>query len=338
MELYPAQGGGVRAYFVVPGEHGGVFELRETKPPEAQGPMVVVKVEAAGLNRGELLALTAFRADNRELKPYQAGIEFAGGIVDVGPDATGWHVGERVMGRFPGAYAENLAVLSSLLYRIPEHLSWAEAAAIPNVFVTAHDALATAAHLRTGERVLITAGSSGVGTAAIQLARFLGASMVVATTRSEAKAAPLRALGADTVLDTTDATWAQQLLDLTEGQGVDVIIDQVGGPMLTDNVEVLAIQGRLVSVGRNGGGRGTVDLDRLALKRAHVIGVTFRTRTPQEAFLATERCFDACLPALRDQRLRPVVDRSFPFDQLGEAQRYMLRDEQIGKIVLTALP
>jgi len=328
----------VRAYFVVPGKDGGIFELRDTKPPEAQGPMVVVKVEAAGLNRGELLTLGAFRSDNRDLKPYPAGIEFAGEIIDVGPDATGWHVGERVMGRFPGAYSEQLAVLSSMLYRIPDDLTWAEAAAIPNVFVTAHDALATAAKVREGERVLITASSSGVGTAAIQLARFFGASMVAATTRTATKAARLRELGADPVFDTTDGTWVQQLLDLTDGEGVDVIIDQVGGPMLTDNVEALAIQGRLVSVGRNGGGVGSVDLDRVALKRAHVIGVTFRTRTPQEAFLATERCFEACLPAFRDGHLRPVLDRTFPFDELAEAQRYMLGDEQIGKIVLTARP
>lgn len=328
----------MRAYYVVPGTNGGVFELRETKPPEAQGPMVIVEVQAAGLNRGELLTLDAFRSDNRDLKPYPAGIEFAGQIAEVGPDATGWHVGERVMGRFPGAYSERLAVLSSMLYRIPDGLSWAEAAAIPNVFVTAHDALATAARVRAGERVLITAGSSGVGTAAIQLGRFLGASTVMTTTRNAAKAETLRGLGADVVFDTTDPTWVTQLLELTDDEGVDVIIDQVGGPMLADNVEALALQGRLVSVGRNGGGLGELDLDRVALKRAHLIGVTFRTRTPQEAFLATEGCFEACLPAFRDGRLRPVLDRTFPFDQLADAQRYMLDDEQIGKIVLTALP
>src|SRR5207249_7169756 len=237
---------GMRAYFVVPGRGGGVFELQDKKAPEAQGPVVVVDVQAAGLNRGELLTLGAFRSDNRDLKPYPAGIEFAGEISEVGPDATGWHVGERVMGRFPGAYSERLAVLSSMLYRIPDGLSWVEAAAIPNVFVTAHDALATAARLRTGERVLITAGSSGVGTAAVQLARFLGASTVMATTRSAAKAEPLRALGADVVFETTDPEWVARLRELTDDEGVDVIIDQVGGPMLADNIEALAIQGRLV--------------------------------------------------------------------------------------------
>jgi NADPH2:quinone reductase len=158
------------------------------------------------------------------------------------------------------------------------------------------------------------------------------------TTRSAAKAAPLRALGADDVLETTDPTWVEQLRARTDDEGVDVIIDQVGAPMLGDNLEALALQGRLVSVGRNGGGVAEIDLDRLALKRVHLIGATFRTRTPQEAFLATEACFDACLPAFRDGRLRPVVDRTFPFDALADAQQYMLRDGQIGKIVLTALP
>jgi NADPH:quinone reductase-like Zn-dependent oxidoreductase len=319
----------------VPESDGGRFELRDEDRPKATGPMVVVRVHAAGLNRGELLALPGYRSDNRALKPVPAGIEFAGEIIEVGPDATGWHVGERVFGRGPGAYAEYVAVGVAALYRIPGDLSMAEAAAIPNVFVTAHDALATAGRLREGERVLVTAGSSGIGTAAIQLARLLGAQTVVATTRSPHKVDQLRTLGADAVLNTGDGGWVDELQLITEGAGVDVIVDSVGGPMLADNVRALALRGRLVSVGRNGGDHGDCDMDRLAFKRAELIGVTFRTRTPQESFQAAERFFQGCLSAFEDGRLRPVLDRTFPFEDLADAHRYMLDNGQLGKIVLT---
>jgi NADPH:quinone reductase len=297
--------------------------------------MVVVRVHAAGLNRGELLALPGFRSDNRALKPMPAGIEFAGEIAEVGPDATGWHVGERVFGRGPGAYAEFVAAGAAALYRIPGDLSMTDAAAIPNVFVTAHDALATAGRVRAGERVLVTAGSSGIGTAAIQLARFLGASSVMATTRTPTKVAHLEALGADAVLDSSTSGWVDELMSMTDDEGVDVIVDSVGGPMLADNMRALALRGRLVSVGRNGGNTGECDMDQLALKRAELIGVTFRTRTPQESFQAAERFFQSCLDGFADRRLRPVVDRTFPFDDLAGAHQHMLGNGQIGKIVLT---
>ncbi|HSU90004.1 MAG TPA: alcohol dehydrogenase catalytic domain-containing protein, partial [Sporolactobacillaceae bacterium] len=151
----------MKAIFLVPGPEGGVYEYREVPAPSPKGDLVLVKVRAAGTNRGELLARPAFRSSNPALKPIPGGIEFAGEIVAVGPDATGWHVGERVMGRAPGSYAEFVAVNPVQLMRIPDSLSWAEAASIPNVFATAHDALSTAAELKSGESVMITAASSG---------------------------------------------------------------------------------------------------------------------------------------------------------------------------------
>src|SRR5258708_35503833 len=170
----------MKAIFLVPGPDGGVYEYRDVPAPSPKGDLVVVKVRAAGTNRGELLARPGFRSSNPALKPMPGGIEFAGEIAEVGPNATGWHVGERVMGRAPGSYAEVVAVNPVHLMRIPESLSWAEAASIPNVFVTAHDALATAAELKSGESVMITAGSSGVGTAGIWLPRFFCDQAVVA--------------------------------------------------------------------------------------------------------------------------------------------------------------
>jgi len=240
-----------------------------------------------------------------------------------------------VMGRAPGSYAEFLLAIPPQLMRIPSALSRSEAASIPNVFVTAHDAIATAAELQKGETLMVTAGSSGVGTAAIQLARFLGAGRVIATTRSAAKGDALKSLGADLVVDVNNPGWVDQVMTATEQRGVDVIIDNVGGAMLADNIKALAIKGRLVSVGRNAGNVGECNLDQVAFKRARIIGVTFRTRSPRESLLCSERFAAVCLAAFESSALRPVLDRAFPFNRLADAHAYMLSDAQIGKIVLT---
>lgn len=324
----------MKAYFLVPGPKGGAFELRETPRPEVRAARVIVRVRAAGLNRGELLALPAYRSDDLTLKPAPAGIEFAGEIAEAGPDATGWRVGEKVMGRAPGAYGEFISVGAAQLMRMPERLSFSEGAAIPNVFITAHDAISTAARVQPGESVLVTAASSGIGTAAIQIAKFLGAAKVIATSRSTAKTDALKALGANTVLNTSRPDWVDELRAATDSRGPDVIIDSVGGPMLADNLRAIAIGGRLISVGRNAGDHGDCDMDLLAFKRASLIGVTFRTRSPQEAFLCAERFMDTCLSAFGTGALRPVLDRTFPFADLHRAHDYMMANAQVGKVVL----
>ena len=324
----------MQALFVVPGPEGGVYEFRQIPVPTPGPGEVLVAVRAAGTNRGELLARPLLRSDNPAAKPMRAGIEFAGEIVTLGEGVKGWKLGDRVMARGAG-YAEYTAVSARALMRIPDGMSWAEAAAIPNVLVTAHDAIVSNAALKSGESVLVTAGSSGVGTAAIQIARYLGAHPVIATTRSAAKEDALRTLGAHEVIDTSRAGWVEAVLVATGRRGVDVIIDQVGGPMLADNIRVLAIKGRLVSVGRNAGQVGDCNLDEIARKRASIIGVTFRTRTVEEALVCSERCAADLLNAFTTGALKPVLDRTFPFAQIAEAHAYMLSDAQIGKIVLT---
>jgi len=325
----------MKAVFLIPTRDGGVYEMRDAPKPVPQGAQILVKVRAAGTNRGELLMRPVYRSSNPAFKPAPSGIEFAGEIVDVGPDATGWHVGEKVMGRAPGSYAEFVLAGSTQLMRMPSSLSWAEAASIPNVFITAHDAIATNAELTAGETVVVTAASSGIGTATIQLARLLGAKSIIATTRVAAKSAALITLGADLVIDTSQPGYAEKVQATTEKHGADVIIDSVGGPMLADNITALAVRGRLVSVGRNGGDEGPCDLDQIALKRARIIGVTFRTRTPQEAFLCFEHFATACMEPFASGALKPVLDRTFPFDDIAKAHEYMMSDAQVGKIVLT---
>ncbi|MGH7933366.1 MAG: zinc-binding dehydrogenase [Candidatus Binataceae bacterium] len=325
----------MKALFAVPGASGGVHELRETAVPAAEPGEVLVAVHAAGTNRGELIRLPLLRSDNPALKPTRAGIEFAGEIVALGAGVSGWKPGDRVMGRAAGSYAEYVRANQRALMRIPQDMSWADAAAIPNVYVTAHDAIVTNAALRSGESVLVTAGSSGVGTAAIQICRHLGANPVMATTRSAAKAEALRTLGAHGVIDASRADWPGAVMAVAGKRGVDVIIDQAGGPMLPGNVKVLAIKGRLISVGRSGGRTGECDLDEIARKRVSIIGVTFRTRSPEESLVCGERFAADLLSAIGSGTLRPVVDRTFPLAGFADAYRHMLSDTQIGKIVLT---
>jgi len=324
----------MKALFVVPGPEGGVYEFRDIPVPTPGLGEVLVAVRAAGTNRGELLARPLLRSDNPAAKPIRAGIEFVGEIVALGDGASGWRPGDRIMARGPG-YAEYAVVHQRALMRVPDGMAWAEAAAIPNVFVTAHDAIVSNAAIKPGESAMVTAGSSGVGTAAIQIARYLGAHPVLATTRSAAKGGALRTLGAHEVVDTSKADWSEAVITATGKRGVDVIIDQVGGPMLADNIRVLAIKGRLVSVGRNAGRVGDCDLDEVARKRASIIGVTFRTRTPEEALVCSERFAADLLDAFATGALKPVLDRTFPFERIADAHAYMLSDAQIGKIVLT---
>ena len=325
----------MKAWFAVPGPEGAVFELRETPTPAAGPGQVLVAVRAAGINRGELIRGAALRSAGPPANPARSGGEFAGEITALGDGVSGWKTGDRVMGRAPGSYAQYAAAPARALMRIPDGMSWAEAAAIPNVFVTAHDALVTNAAAAPGESVMVTAGPSGVGTAAIQIARHIGANPVLATTRSPGKATALRALGAHEVVDTRDAGWPDAVLRTTDGRGVDVIIDHVGGPMLADNIRVLALKGRLVSVGRNAGFSGECNLDEIARKRAKIIGVTFRTRTPEESLQCSERFATHLLDAVTKGALKPVLDRTFPFERLADAHKYMLSDAQTGKIVLT---
>ena len=325
----------MKAVFVVPGPDGGVFESRDVPRPSPGPGEVLIAIRAAGLNRGELIARPLLRSDNPALRPARAGGEFAGVIESLGEGVSRWSAGDRVMGRALGSYAEYAIAHPRALMRVPDGMSWPDAASIPVVFITAHDAIVTNAAAKPGESLMVNAAPSGVGIAALQIARRIAAKPVIATTRSPHKSDALRQLGADHVIDASNAGWADAVLAATGKRGVDVIIDSVGGPMLSENIRVLAIKGRLVSVGRNAGNNGDCNLDEVARKRVSIIGVTFRTRSPEESFACGERFAADFLADFTTGALRPVVDKTFPLDRLDDAHAYMLSDAQIGKIVVT---
>ncbi|MGI9613997.1 MAG: quinone oxidoreductase family protein [Acidimicrobiales bacterium] len=323
----------MQQWWVVPGPDGAEVELRDVEVPEPGLGQVLVRVAGAGVNRGELIAGRALRTDNPKARPFPSGIELAGVIEATGDDVTGWAPGDRVMARGTACHADLAVIDASALLPTPSGLSDGDAAAIPNVFVTAHDALATAAGVTADDTVLITAGASGVGTAAIQIARHLGAT-TLATTRSAAKAGQLEQLGADAVIDTSNDDWPGQLR--ADHGRVSCVIDQVGGRLFPGLIDSLGVLGRYVSVGRNDGPTSTIDLDLLARNRLTLVGVTFRTRSPEEALACSQRFADDLLPAFETGSLKPVMDRTFPLDDLPAAHSYMRTDAQVGKIVLVA--
>lgn len=322
----------VRQWWVVPGPNGGEPEIRNVPRPEPGEGQVLVEVAGAAINRGELIGRPAMRTDNPNAKAAPSGIEFAGVIDRIGAGVAGWTIGDHVMGRGSACHADAVVVDAAALMPVPAKLTLQEAAAIPNVFVTAHDAIVSAARITEGESVLITAGSSGVGTAAIQIAKTLGSGNIVATSRSGAKTDALLELGATHVVETNSDEWAAQLLD--QAGPMDVVIDQVGGDLFPSCLKTMTIAARYVTVGRNGGKHASIDLDLVARQRLELIGVTFRTRTAAESRACSDRFVADLLPLFDSGSLRPVLDKTFPLADLQAAHQYMLSDAQIGKIVL----
>jgi NADPH:quinone reductase len=233
-----------------------------------------------------------------------------------------------------GAFAKRATVDQRLALPVPDHLSWEEAAAVPVTFLTAHDALVSNGELAEGDGVLVHAASSGVGVAAIQIARLLGADPVLGTSRSPEKLDELVPLGLDVGIDTGARDFADAVAEATGGRGVDVIVDNVGASAAAGNLACAAIGARWVNVGRLGGRRAEIDLDELSRKRVRLIGVTFRTRTVDEHAEVVRRAGEDLLPLLAEGRLRPVVHEVFPLEEADRAEDRLAADAHVGKLVL----
>ena len=309
------------------------LEIRDVPDPPRPGPgQALVRVRAAGLNRADLLQRRGSYPPPNGFSPNIPGLEFAGEVAETA-DAR-FQAGDRVFGITAGeAQAEFLLSDVRLLVRIPDQLSFIEAAAVPEVFITAHDAVFTQGKLKQGETLLVHAVGSGVGLAAVQLARAVGA-RTIGTSRTADKLDRANKFGLDEgILTAGDAGFAEEFKAKTPG-GADVILDLVGGTYLAQNLECLAMKGRLLLVGLVAGRRSEIDLGLVLSRRLKIIGTVLRSRPVDEKAAATERFARDVVPLLESKSVAPVVDRVFSFKDVSASHEYLESNESFGKVVL----
>ena len=313
-----------------------VLEIQELPDPVPSAGEVLVRVRATALNRADIMQRMGRYPAPPGSSQLVPGMEYAGEIVALGTDVAGWRTGERVCGIVAaGGHAELVTAHASTLARVPESLSWEQAGAIPEAFITAHDALVTQGTVAAGERVMVHAVGSGVGLAVVQVARTLGAP-VFGTARTPDKLERAREYGMDAGVvagaDLDAVTAAAR--EWAGGQGVDVIIDLVGGAYVPAGIAALRLKGRLVVVGLVAGREATVSLGEILSKRLTIRGTALRSRTTAEKAEATRLFARDVLPHLASGAIRPVIDRVLPLARIREAHEAMARDETFGKIVL----
>lgn len=301
--------------------------------PQLVPEEVIVRARATAVNRADLLQ----RMGKYPVPPGASpilGLEVAGEVAGVGPRVSGWKIGDRVCALLAGGgYAEYVSCRADALLPIPARLSFVEAAALPEAVYTAYLNLYMEAGLQAGERALIHAGASGVGSIAIQLCRQLGSP--VYATASQRKLPLLRELGVDAAIDREAEDFADEIRVLTQGKGVDVILDPVGGAYLARNIESLARGGRLVVIGLLGGASAELPLGRLLMQNQRILGSTLRSRSTAEKAQMTRQIEQHVWPLVAEGRIVPVIDREFPIQQVEQAHTLMRSNETAGKLVLT---
>jgi tumor protein p53-inducible protein 3 len=307
----------------------------EDVPDVAYGPdEVLVTVRATAVNRADL----AQARGNYPPPPGASeilGLEMAGVIEAVGDDVTDWAIGDRVCALLPGGgYAEKAAVPAAMLLRLPDEWSFAWGAAVPEVWLTAFVNLFLEGDLQKGEAVLIHAGGSGVGTAAIQLAHAVGAHVFITAGALE-KLKKGRDLGADLTINYKEQDFYEVIMEATDGEGVNLILDPVGADYLARNVALLSPFGRLVLIGLLSGSRGEVELGHVLRKRLRLIGSTLRTRPPAEKINITRQFEARFWPMLVSGELKPIIDTTFPLPEAQAAHEYVRQNRNTGKVVLT---
>jgi NADPH2:quinone reductase len=317
------------------GGAGPDWEVRHVDVPTAGPGQLLVRVRAAGLNRADLSMLAGtYNAGATRRDTFTAGLELAGEVKAIGPGVDNIGVGDRVMGTTLGAFASLALVDHRHVVAVPGPLGWTDAAALPIGLTTEHDALVTQGRFTAGQRVLVVGATSGVGMIAVQLAKALGAALVVATTTSDAKAQALTAVGADVVVNTTSEDIAEIVNRATGGAGVDIVLDHVGGDLFAELFAATRIRGIIVNIGRLAGPRSTINLDQLSFRRLRVQGTTFSIRTAEERGEVAAALVPVVLPAVADGRIRPVVDSVFPFEEAQRAADRMRSNQAVGKIVI----
>ena len=310
-------------------------EITEIAKPTPKGTQVLVKVHACGLNRADLGMVKGQTHGSAGGAGAVLGIEWAGEVVERGPEAHGVEIGDKVMGSGAAAFAEYTLADHRRLFRAPSDMDFPEAATLPIALTTMHNAVVTNGALRPGQTVLVQGASSGVGLMAMQIAKCKGARLVIGSSTDATRRARLEEFGADLAIDSGDAGWVDQVLQATDGDGVDLTVDQVSGKVANQNLAATKIKGRIVNVGRLGGAHADFDFDLHAARRISYIGVTFRTRTMEEVREIFDEVRNDIWSAVESRKLQLPIDKIFDFADIGKAFQHMAANKHLGKIVVT---
>lgn len=312
------------------------LEIRAVEDlPSPKGKEVLIRVKAAGLNRADIMQRKGLYPAPQGFPERILGLEFAGEIAEIGDAVENFQIGDRVFGiTAGGAQAEFISTDESLLAKIPDNLNFTEAAAIPEAFITAHDAIFTQGNLGENETLLIHAVGSGVGLAALQLAKAKNIK-VFGTSRTAEKLKKCLEFGLDEAIATSaEKDFSKIIKEKTNGRGVDVILDLVGASVFQENLESLNQKGRIILVGLTGGRTAEFNLSLALSKRAKIIGTVLRSRSTAEKADATKRFAEDVLPLIEAEKIKPNLDKIFLFEEVREAHEYLESNQSFGKIVL----
>ena len=310
------------------------IELREIEVPKPAADQILIRVRAAGLNRGEFILGHGLHQSG---SAKQIGMEAAGEVVACGDQITEFKVGDRVMGRCPGAFAEFALIPGREVLLMPPSLTWEQAAAVPLTSMVVFDMLVVQGQLKAGEWVLIPGVSSGVGVTALAMAKALGAK-VIGTSGSQSKIDQLKPLGLDLGICTRLPNFYDAVMQATNNKGVDLVVNTVGGSVFAECIRTLAFQGRLATVGYvDGVLKAEIDIEALHAKRLKLFGVSNKFRNADQRAESTPIFKKQILPLMAQGKCLPMVYRIYPFNQLLEAKALMDSSQHLGKIVLAGL-
>ncbi len=310
-------------------------EVRDLPKPEPKPNEVLIRVRASSLNRADLIVASGHKHGSVGGVGARIGLECSGEVEAVGAEVQGLKPGDRVMGSAPGGFAEFVTTDAGRVHRIPaNNMTYEQAACFPVALQTMHNAVVTAGRLKRGETFLMQGASAGMGLMGMQIAKFMGAAVVIGTSTNAARRARLKDYGADVALDSSEVNWPAEVKKATGGKGVDLIVDLISAGVANANLEAAALLGRIVNVGRLGGMKGEFNFDLHALKRIDYIGVTFRTRTPEEVREISRLLRADLWPAIEAGKLSLPIYKTYPLAEITDALGVMRANQHFGKIVV----